>query len=78
MSEGAVSEPKPTEAAAPAAIAAEAELNEKRALAKRIVEALVFASPEPLTEKALAERLPEGSDVKALLAELREAIGATA
>jgi segregation and condensation protein B len=36
----------------------------------RIVEALVFASSEPVSERAIAERLPEGIDVPELLAEL--------
>lgn len=36
----------------------------------RIVEALIFASAEPVSERAIAERLPEGTDVPALLAEL--------
>lgn len=39
---------------------------------KRIVEALLFASPEPLDESALAERLPDGGDVESTLAALRE------
>ena len=39
---------------------------------KRIVEALLFASDNPLSEAELAEALPEGADVPALLAELRE------
>ncbi|MDE2363180.1 MAG: SMC-Scp complex subunit ScpB [Hyphomicrobiales bacterium] len=39
--------------------------------AKRIVEALLFASPEPLEEKALAERLPEGAEIDEALAALR-------
>lgn len=38
----------------------------------RLVEALVFASAEPLSEKALAERLPEGADIAAILARLAE------
>lgn len=38
----------------------------------RLIEALVFASAEPLDEAALAERLPDGADVKSLLAELAE------
>ena len=38
----------------------------------RLVEALLFASAAPLAEKAIAERLPEGSDVADLLAELEE------
>jgi segregation and condensation protein B len=36
----------------------------------RMAEALLFAAAEPLDEQALAARLPEGSDVPALLAEL--------
>jgi segregation and condensation protein B len=43
---------------------------EEQALLRRIVEALIFAAPEPLPEKAIAERLPAGSDTAALLAEL--------
>lgn len=38
----------------------------------RMVEALVFASAEPVTERALATRLPEGADVAAALEHLRE------
>jgi segregation and condensation protein B len=37
----------------------------------RILEALLFAAPEPLNEKALAEHFGEGEDVPALLAELQ-------
>ncbi len=37
----------------------------------RLMEALLFASAEPLDERGLAERLPEGADVAALLAELQ-------
>jgi len=37
----------------------------------RMTEALLFASGEPLDEKALAFSLPEGTDVKALVAELQ-------
>ena len=36
----------------------------------RLIEAVIFASAEPVSEAALAERLPEGSDVPQLLAEL--------
>ncbi len=39
---------------------------------KRIVEALLFASAEPLEEDRLAERLPDGADLQATLAALRE------
>ncbi len=37
----------------------------------RLLEALLFASSEPSTEKALAKRLPDGADVSALLEDLR-------
>jgi segregation and condensation protein B len=36
----------------------------------RLIEALLFAAPEPLAEEDLAERLGDGSDVAALLREL--------
>jgi segregation and condensation protein B len=36
----------------------------------RMIEAILFAAAEPMTEKALAARLPAGADVPALLAEL--------
>ncbi|MDX9862040.1 MAG: SMC-Scp complex subunit ScpB [Rhodospirillales bacterium] len=38
----------------------------------RLLEAILFATTEPLSEKALAERMPEGADIKGLLAELKE------
>ena len=37
----------------------------------RMVEAMVFASAEPVPEKALKERLPEGTDVRAIMEALR-------
>lgn len=40
--------------------------------AKRMAEALVFASAEPVSSRALAERLPEGVDVAAIMAELKQ------
>jgi segregation and condensation protein B len=40
--------------------------------ALRMAEAILFASAEPVTEKALRERLPSGVDVAALLGELQE------
>jgi segregation and condensation protein B len=58
------------EASAPPAVAAEAEAVARRALAKQVAEALIFASPEPLSRKAIADRLPSGTDVEAILAEL--------
>lgn len=39
--------------------------------AVRLIEALLFASAEPLAEVDLARRLPEGTDLAALLEELR-------
>lgn len=38
--------------------------------AKRVAEALLFAAAEPLDEEKLAAKLPEGSDLAAILAEL--------
>ena len=37
----------------------------------RILEAILFASSEPVSERVLKGRLPEGSDLKDLLAELK-------
>ncbi|WP_375165940.1 SMC-Scp complex subunit ScpB [Chelativorans sp.] len=39
--------------------------------AKRMAEALVFASAAPVSSKALAERLPDGVDIAAVMEELR-------
>ncbi|MHA7882736.1 SMC-Scp complex subunit ScpB [Nitratireductor rhodophyticola] len=39
--------------------------------AKRMVEAIVFASAEPVPEKVLAERLPDGTDIAEALKELQ-------
>lgn len=39
----------------------------------RMVEAIIFASSEPVSEKALMERLPEDADLKVLLQELKQA-----
>lgn len=45
-------------------------MSEDRFQLLRLLEALLFASAEPLSEKALAERLPEGADLPGLLQEL--------
>ena len=37
----------------------------------RLIEALLFASAEPLDERSLAERLPEGADLEQILGELQ-------
>src|ERR1041385_848638 len=37
----------------------------------RMVEALLFAASEPLSEEALAQQLPQGADVHSLLDELQ-------
>jgi len=44
--------------------------DESSADALRLIEALLFASATPLDEAAIAERLPDGADVPALLAAL--------
>ncbi|CAM5609578.1 Segregation and condensation protein B [Mycolicibacterium aubagnense] len=43
-----------------------------QAEAVRMAEAIVFASAEPVTEKQLAQRLPDGVDVAAAMAELQD------
>ena len=45
---------------------------EIRARALRLLEAMLFAAGEPLDHAAIAERLPAGSDVKGLIAELEK------
>ena len=37
----------------------------------RLTEALLFASADPMSEKRILARLPEGADIKALLRVLR-------
>ena len=37
----------------------------------RILEAMLFSAAEPVDEKTLGERMPDGADVKALIEELR-------
>ena len=38
----------------------------------RLLEAILFAAADPVSEDALASRLPEGADVKALIGELQQ------
>ncbi len=38
---------------------------------QRILEAILFASAEPMTERMLANRLPDGAEIKVLLKELQ-------
>jgi segregation and condensation protein B len=52
--------------------AAEGQSPEDKRMALRMVEALLFASAEPLAIDDLAARLPEGSDIAGLLADLQE------
>ncbi len=40
---------------------------------QRIVEAIVFAASEPVSERALLERLPEGTELEPLLRDLQQA-----
>ena len=47
-------------------------VSEPRAEELRLLEAMLFASAEPLDEKELAARLPQGIDVHAALARLQE------
>jgi segregation and condensation protein B len=47
-------------------------LLQTRAEELRLLEAMLFASAEPLDEKALAARLPQGTDVAAALARLQD------
>jgi segregation and condensation protein B len=44
----------------------------QRAETSRMIEALIFASAEPVSKKALEERLPEGTDISGALAHLTE------
>jgi segregation and condensation protein B len=48
------------------------ERSVERAQELRVLEAVLFAADEPLDEKALAGRLPEGTDVHALLMQLQQ------
>ena len=50
-------------------------MSEDRFQLLRLLEAVLFASAEPIGEKALANRLPEGADLKGLLEELRGLYG---
>ena len=59
--------PTPSEIASDAA--PEAGINPEHV---RMIEALLFASTEPLDAKALAASLPEGADVQVILKELQE------
>ena len=45
-------------------------MSEDRFQLLRLLEAILFASAEPITEKTLAQRLPEGADIAGLLQEL--------
>ena len=47
-------------------------MSEDRLQQLRIAEAILFATSAPVTEAAIANRLPEGADVKAILAELAQ------
>jgi segregation and condensation protein B len=46
-------------------------MTEDRFTLLRLVEAILFATAEPVTPAALAQRLPEGADVAGLIAELK-------
>ncbi len=59
------------EAVAEIAAGREDEIKRRRGEDLRVAEALLFATKEPLTERAIGERLGEGSDVTGVLEELR-------
>lgn len=46
--------------------------SKEHAEAMRMAEALVFASAEPVTQKALADRLPDGVDMAAIMEDLQQ------
>jgi segregation and condensation protein B len=46
-------------------------MSEERFETLRFLEAVLFAAAEPLTEKAMAQRLPDDADLKGLLEELK-------
>ena len=46
-------------------------MNEDRFTLLRLAEAILFATAEPVAPAALAQRLPEGTDVKGLVEELK-------
>jgi segregation and condensation protein B len=52
--------------------AAENQTPEERRQAERMIEALLFASAEPLSAADLAPRLPDGSDIQGHLRELQQ------
>ncbi len=52
-------------------IVGDRDRKEERAEELRVLEALLFAAEEPLDERVLAERLPAGVDVRALLLRLQ-------
>ena len=47
-------------------------MNDDHAQHLRMVEALLFAAEEPLDEKSISARMPDGADVTALVAELEQ------
>jgi segregation and condensation protein B len=72
VDEAELPEPKALhEAAQETAADLEETLKARRAEDIRVVEALLFATKEPMTEKSIGDRLGEGSDVTATLEELR-------
>lgn len=47
-------------------------MSEAGSFPHRLVEAMLFAAAEPLDELEIAERLPEGADLRAILADLAQ------
>ncbi len=72
-SETEAHEAEPSETEALVAEAVEPVVETSTADDLRLIEALLFAASSPLDEAAIKERLAEGTDVRALMAELTEA-----
>ena len=67
-----ITETPPMPEAVAAQVAEQDAVREKRyADELRVLEALLFASAEPVSERAIADRLGSGADIPALLEELR-------
>ncbi|MGQ0662092.1 MAG: SMC-Scp complex subunit ScpB [Pseudomonadota bacterium] len=65
-----MTDPRSPAGDAPAAENATGESAQAPAQALRVLEAVLFAAAEPLDSEAIAMRLPEGTDVPALVADL--------
>src|SRR4051812_21062023 len=71
-SSAAASEPRIENEEEPAAASVSVHPRAERNQHLRIVEALLFAASEPVDAAHLAQQLPPGADVEALLADLQQ------